>query len=201
MGALLDIGAWNLPLCARRWQRARPFAHLVLPGAIDEDGCEALCAALDEEPADRIVSEVYEVMASGERFTASPLPELAAELGSAAMLDAVAAISGKTVERVKVRAYAYGPGHYLLPHADRDADALRRVAFVLYLHASEDLVGGEFELYECRVELGQIVVTEPVGRIAPRAGTLLLFDVNELSLHRVREVERGLRVSLAGWFY
>jgi hypothetical protein len=201
MAGILDIGRWNLPLLARRWRRARPFPHVVMPRALDDARCEALLAALEEEPAERIVSEVYEVMATGETFSAEPLPALAAELGSDAVLAAVAAVTGKAVRRAKVRGYAYGPAHYLLPHADRDADALRQVAFVIYLHASDDLIGGEFELYDCRVELGQLVVTDPGGCIVPEAGMLLLFDVSEVSLHRVREVERGLRASLAGWFY
>jgi hypothetical protein len=30
---------------------------------------------------------------------------------------------------------------------------------------------------------------------------MAIFDVSDVSLHQVREVLAGLRVSLAGWFY
>ncbi len=33
------------------------------------------------------------------------------------------------------------------------------------------------------------------------ANRLVVFDVSDVSLHQVREVLAGLRISLAGWFY
>jgi len=45
------------------------------------------------------------------------------------------------------------------------------------------------------------VATEPAGQIEPRPNRLVVFEVSEASLHQVREVIGGLRISLAGWFY
>jgi Rps23 Pro-64 3,4-dihydroxylase Tpa1-like proline 4-hydroxylase len=46
-----------------------------------------------------------------------------------------------------------------------------------------------------------MVATESAVVIAPKADRLVVFDVGDLSLHQVREVMSGLRVSLSGWFY
>lgn len=197
----IDAGAWNLRVLERRWQRASPFPHLVLPKAISRQDCEALTSALDEERCERLVGEIFEVNATAEEMTHPTLIAFCEELGSAHMLNAVSTLSGKTVTHAKARGYAYTKGHYLLPHADRDRDALRQVAFALYVTVSDDLEGGELELFECETEVGRIIATDPAGRITPKPGTLVLFDVNEISLHQVREVVQGTRGSISGWFY
>ncbi len=206
--AFIDARAWNRRVLEHRWQRAHPFCHVVMRNAVDEVGCQQLSAALDEVPAERIASEIHEVNATGhlsesseQAATPAQLVALCAELGSAPMLDAVGEISGKTVTRVLTRGYAFSAGHYLLPHANRDVDTLRQVAFALYVTVTDDLEGGELELFDCRTEHGKIIATEPAGRISPRAGTLVLLDVSDSSLHQVREVTRGTRGSISGWFY
>jgi len=45
------------------------------------------------------------------------------------------------------------------------------------------------------------VRVESARVIEPRANRLVVFDVSDGSLHQVREVVSGLRISLAGWFY
>jgi Rps23 Pro-64 3,4-dihydroxylase Tpa1-like proline 4-hydroxylase len=197
----IDAGAWNLRVLERRWQRSLPFRHIVMPNAVGAEDCALLTAALDEEPAERMANEIYEVNATGEQLTQPALTALREELTGEAMLTALRTLSGKRVTHVKARGYAYTSGHYLLPHADRDVDSLRRVAFVLYVAVSDDLEGGELELFHCETEMGQIIATDPAGRIAPQVGTLVLFDVSETSLHQVREVIRGTRGSISGWFY
>lgn len=200
-GSFLSAATWNLRLLERRWQRAQPFPHIVLQKSLDEAACAELTAALDEEPAERLAGEIYEVMATGRDFEHPTLTAFTDELESDEVLAAVSAISGKRVTRVKARGYAFSAGHYLLPHADRDTDALRQIAFALYVAVSPHLEGGELELFDCQVELGQIIATEPAGRILPEAGTLVLFDVSDRSLHQVREVLAGTRASISGWFY
>ncbi len=172
-----------------------------MPHAVSEESCALLTEALDEEPSDRLAAEIYEVMATGESFTHPTLTALHDELNGEPMLTAVRAMSGHDVTHAKARGYAFGPGHYLLPHADRDMDALRQVAFALYVAVSPTLEGGELELFHCEMELGRILSTEPAGRIPPAVGTLVVFDVSEASLHQVCEVTRGTRGSISGWFY
>ena len=47
-------------------------------------------------------------------------------------------------------------------------------------------------------ELLAILEEEPVERYE---GDIFVFEVSTRSLHQVREVLDGLRISLAGWFY
>lgn len=61
--------------------------------------------------------------------------------------------------------------------------------------------GGELELFRCATEAGELVETVSARVIGPRANRLVVFEVGDLSLHQVREVTGGLRISLAGWFY
>ena len=46
----------------------------------------------------------------------------------------------------------------------------------------------------------ELISARPAHRVEPRANRLVLFDVTNASLHQVREVLAGNRVSLAGWF-
>ena len=47
----------------------------------------------------------------------------------------------------------------------------------------------------------ELVTTDSAKLVEPRANRLVVFEVGDLSLHQVREVMSGLRISLAGWFY
>ena len=162
-----------------------PFPHVIIDDAFD---VAPLRARLDDEDAELIVSEIFEVMATAE------LPALAEALMTRDVRDELARLAGVgPVSRCTMRGYAYGPGHYLLPHADCDADRTRLLAYSLYVSVSDDLVGGELDLFADNRTL--------VKSIPPRAGRLVLMDVGDDSLHRVREVTRGLRVSLSGWLF
>ncbi|HEX5060817.1 MAG TPA: 2OG-Fe(II) oxygenase, partial [Kofleriaceae bacterium] len=110
-------------------------------------------------------------------------------------------ITGKPVSRVDMRAYAYRPGHYLLPHSDHQDGLTRALAYAYYVPSPEPPQGGELELFACRIERGEIVATDSARIIEPRGNRLVVFDVSDVSLHQVREVLSGLRISLAGWFY
>jgi hypothetical protein len=182
-----------------RFSRARPFSHVVVDDFVCAEGLEALTAALADEPADRIVDDIYEVTATAEPLT-QPLLQRFARSFERAVRPHAEALAQSPLERTTMRGFAYGPAHYLLPHADHDADALRRIAFVIYLAVEEPLAGGELELFDVALEDGEVVSAIPAGRIAPLPGRLVLFEVSERSLHQVCEVTSGLRVSLAGWF-
>jgi Rps23 Pro-64 3,4-dihydroxylase Tpa1-like proline 4-hydroxylase len=187
---------------AESWQAAEPFAHVVIDGALSAERIAELMRALDDEPADRIVDDIYEVMATAEPPVGAVLRDFAAELGAPETLATVERITGQRVSRADVRGYAYHAGHFLLPHADWREGSGRAVAYALYLAAGPELRGGELELFRATVdEAGTIVATEPAARIAPRSGRLVLFEVGKATLHQVREVLAGTRVSLAGWFY
>jgi Rps23 Pro-64 3,4-dihydroxylase Tpa1-like proline 4-hydroxylase len=185
---------------AEAWLRARPFPHLVFDDLVAKDELTELFAVLDEEAVDAYEGDIF-------RFEASPPEPATAEFRAvrdgfaSALAPRLTRITGKAVSRVDMRAYAYRPGHFLLPHSDHQEGLVRALAYAYYLPSPEPPRGGELELFACRVERGEIVATESALVLEPRANRLVVFDVSDVSLHQVREVLGGLRISLAGWFY
>jgi Rps23 Pro-64 3,4-dihydroxylase Tpa1-like proline 4-hydroxylase len=185
---------------AEAYAAARPFPHVVIDGFVDTALLEELVADFDEEPAERLQDEIFDVMASPAPPEGAAFRRFVEWLRSPAMLDAVSRTTGEVVRGAEVRAYAYLPGHYLLPHADSDRDGRRRVAFAFYVATLDGLRGGELDLYECELRSGVVVGARATRTIEPLPNRCVLFGVGETSLHRVREVTAGGRLSLAGWF-
>lgn len=171
---------------ARAWRAAEPFSHLVIDDFV-ADG--PLMELLDDEGVEHQEGDIFAFEAS------RTLDELSAAFG-AALCGPLARITGKPIARAELRAYAYRPGHYLLPHTDHQEGLPRLVAFAYYLPTPEPPSGGELELFA----MTPASVTSTVV-IAPQPWRLALFDCSDVSLHQVREVLSGLRLSLAGWFY
>jgi len=185
---------------ARAWRAAQPFPHLVFDDFVAAGALPALLAILDEEPVDRYEGDLFAFEASAPEPTTAELRGLRDAFGSA-LAPPLSRITAKHVRRADLRAYAYRAGHYLLPHSDHQDGLGRALAFAYYLPSPEPPEGGELELFRCRSEHGELVSTEAALRIEPRPNRLVVFDVSDLSLHQVREVLGGLRISLAGWFY
>jgi Rps23 Pro-64 3,4-dihydroxylase Tpa1-like proline 4-hydroxylase len=197
----IDLARLTAPGLAAAWRSARPFPHVVIDGLLSEEARTALLGALEDEPASVIRDEIFEMTASAVQVEDERLRGLRAALGSAAVLGAIGALAGRPVTRADLRAFAYEPGHYLLPHTDHQGDVGRVVAYALYLDTTPDLEGGELALFDCTLAGGEITAARVAKEIAPRPNRTVLFDVGDASLHEVREVTRGLRLSLAGWFY
>jgi len=100
-----------------------------------------------------------------------------------------------------MRAFAYRVDHYLLPHSDHRDGLHRALAYIYYLPSPEPPVGGELELFRCASDGTELVSIESAKLVEPRGNRLVVFEVSDVSLHQVREVLGGLRLSLAGWFY
>ena len=196
---MIDLDTWDLAALARLWRCGRPFPHVVIDDLVSSSELSSLCAAFDEEPASEIRDDIFQMMASARSPESAPFKRFATALERPEVLAAVRAITALGVHRVDARAFAYLPGHYLLPHADLDAGRKRLVAYAFYI-ACDDLEGGELELFDCEVTGEDIVATHPGPRLSPVANRLVLFAVTPSSLHRVREVTNGARLSIAGWF-
>lgn len=184
------MSRWRAELPA--WTAA-PFPHVVVDDAHADP--DALLALLDEEGVERYESEIA-------LFDASPVdagPVLAGVRDDFAR--AFASRLPKPVRTADMRAYAYRPGNYLLPHSDHREGLARVFAYAYYLPSPEPPSGGELELFACELRDGEVVRVESARVIEPRANRLVIFDVSHASLHQVREVLGGLRLSLAGWFY
>jgi len=178
---------------AEAWRTAEPFPHVVVD---DYTPAGDLMTALDDFGVNRYESDLF----AFEATAPDALDPLAA--GFAATLGPqLAQITGKRIRSADMRAYAYRPGHYLLPHTDHQDGLERVLAYAYYLPTPEPPRGGELELYRCTVTGGTLATIEPAHVIEPAPWRLAVFDVSAVSLHQVREVLAGLRLSLAGWFY
>lgn len=183
---------------AREWREAGPFPHLIIDDAHVDP--EALLALLEEEPVHRYEAELFVFEASAPEPRSAELLSVR-EAFTQTFAGPLARITGAPVSTIDMRAYAYRRGHFLLPHTDRDGDQARRLAYAYYLPSPDVPAGGELELFACESSGDQITATTSAKLIEPRANRLVVFAVSEASLHQVREVLDGLRISLAGWFY
>jgi hypothetical protein len=182
------------------WRSADPFPYLVFDDVLGTDAVSQLLAVLDLEPVETFVSEIYTFDASTPEPRTDGLRRLRGDF-CATFAPPLGRITGKPLRRVDLRAYAYREGHYLLPHSDHQDGVERALAFAYYVPSPDPPTGGELELFRVGVEDGVVVSTESARVIEPRGDRLVVFDVSDVSLHQVREVLSGLRVSVSGWFY
>lgn len=196
---MISVASWKLDTLAQQWAATRPFPHVVIDDVVAEATLATLLQAVAGEPHWPNRGEIYDFMASAETVAHPTLLALQDELGSPEMLAAIRTISGRPVTRADLRSYVYVPGSYLLPHADSRASIGRMVAFAYYIH-TRGCEGGELELFACEMAGDQVLSARSEVVLAPRDNRLVLFDVTHASLHQVREVLAGNRVSLTGWF-
>jgi hypothetical protein len=185
---------------AQAWRAAQPFPHLVFDDFVAAEALPQLFAILEEEPVDRYEGDIFTFEASATEPATDELRSLRDAFASA-LAPPLSRITARPVTRADMRAYAYRVGHYLLPHSDHQEGLGRALAYAYYLPSPEPPEAGELELFRCRMEHGELVSTETALLIAPRPNRLVVFEVSDVSLHQVREVLGGLRISLAGWFY
>jgi hypothetical protein len=185
---------------AEAWRAAQPFPHLVFDDFAAGPALPALLTILEDEPVERHEGDIFAFEASAPEPTTGELRALRDSFATV-LAPPLSRITAKAVRRADMRAYAYRVGHYLLPHSDHQDGLERALAFAYYLPSPDPPVGGELELFRCRIERGEIASTESARLIEPRPNRLVVFDVSDVSLHQVREVLGGLRISLAGWFY
>ena len=183
---------WDEDALARAWRAAQPFPHVVIDDFV---ASVDLVELLEAEPVEQYQADIYIFDASAPEPASEELRGLR-DAFARTLAPLLSRITGKPVARADMRAFAYRPGHYLLPHADHQDGLERRLAFAYYLPTPEPPQGGELELFRCTPG-----ATESALVIEPRAHRLVVFDVSDVSLHQVREVLGGLRLSLAGWFY
>ena len=185
---------------AQSWRAAEPFPHLVLDEFAPVDALPELLAMLEEEPVERYEGDIFVFDASAPEPATAELRALRDGF-AAALCAPLSRIAGKRLRRADMRAYAYRVGHYLLPHSDHQEDLGRAVAYAYYLPSPAPPEGGELELFACRSDGTELLSTDSAKLIEPRPNRLVVFEVSTRSLHQVREVLDGLRLSLAGWFY
>lgn len=193
--------AWDeVGRLAETWRNASPFPHVIIDDFVPEEDLPALLAVLEEEPIEHYEGDIYAFDASAPEPATEALRELRDSFGRA-LAPVLSRITGKALGRADMRAYAYREGHFLLPHTDHQHGVGRLLAYAYYVPSPEPPVDGALELFRCVLDGADVVATESALVIEPRANRIVVFDVGDVSLHQVREVLAGLRVSLAGWFY
>lgn len=185
---------------ATRWATAEPFPHVVIEDVLAPETLDEILAILDDEPVEAYAGDLFAFDATAPEPVTADFRALRDRFAHD-LAPVFSRATGKVVTRVDMRAYAYRPGHYLLPHTDHQEGLGRMLAYAYYLPSPDAPHGGELELYRCTLEHGELTRTDTAKLIEPRANRLVVFDVSEVSLHQVREVLSGLRISLAGWFY
>lgn len=184
--------------CVTAWSSAAPFPHLVIDDAARDP--EALLGLIEEEAVARYEGDLFVFEATPPEPRSDELKRVRAEF-AAAYTASLSRITGHAVSKIDMRAYAYRPGHYLLAHTDHQDGLQRRLAYAYYLPSPDAPAGGELELFACETDHGEITATHSAKLIEPVPNRLAIFEVSDRSLHQVREVLGGLRLSLAGWFY
>jgi hypothetical protein len=201
MADWIEVDRWDSVALASAWRAAQPFPHLVIDGLLSDGKCAELRRAMAKTTHDPARGEIYEMMISREPLVDPALRGFGSELGGEAMRALLSSVSGKTLSRIELRSYVYLPGQYLLPHADFRAGEGRQIAYAFYLSPPNYCEGGELDLYRCAVESGAVSSAERAATIEHRENRLVIFDVGIETVHEVREVLRGARLSLAGWFF
>lgn len=189
---------WRVDAAAH-WHQD-PFRYVVFDDVVDAAGQDEIMEILDEEPVSFYTSDIFAFDATAPEPTTAEFRALR-DTFARELAPIMTTLAGKPVSRVDMRAYAYRPGHYLLPHTDHQDGLERVLAYAYYLPSPEPAVGGELELFRCTSDGGELVTTDSAKLVEPRPNRLVVFEVGDLSLHQVREVMSGLRLSLAGWFY
>jgi|GEM_PF-1271943 len=180
-----------------KWQTATPFSHLVIDDFVSETTLARLCQAVAGEPHWPIADEIVSAMASAPTVQHPDLRAFLDHVQSRPVRRQLEAIADLQLGQLLLRSYVYMPGHALLPHSDGRRGVQRRMAFVLYLH-TDGCEGGDLRIYQRTLdERGHGIA----ATISPQPGRLVLFGVDDDSVHEVTEVTAGARVSLAGWFY
>ncbi len=201
---MLSVPSWDTERLSRAWNGATPFPHLIVDRFLAPAPFEQLRTATTEERLYPQYDELYQLKGSLEPPMNSTVRAFAEQLSGEPMRAALRAITGLATSRVSLRAYQYDRGDYLLPHTDWREAETRLIAFAYYLDTTDvggaSLRGGALELYECERDKGQLSRTQLARSIAARRNRIALFAVTPLALHRVTEVTRGSRLSLAGWF-
>jgi Rps23 Pro-64 3,4-dihydroxylase Tpa1-like proline 4-hydroxylase len=193
-------GWHNLVAPSSGWRSAVPFSHLVIDDLLADRSLSAMMEILEDEPVEPYRSDLFAFDATAPEPASAEFRAVRDQFAQR-LCPAMSELCGQPLTRVDMRAYAYRPGHYLLPHSDHQRGLGRALAYAYYLPSPDPPLGGELELFACRDQSGQLTEITSAQVIEPRRNRLVVFAVSDLSLHQVREVLGGLRLSLAGWFY
>ena len=172
------------------WNSAKPFKHIILDDAFDNDLLERVCQGIPRINDETWVRENDDHIKQFNHRSPVSLGEAASELvnllHSAAFLYFLSEVTG--VWELLPDPYLQGASYHVVPrggffqvHADRntayETGLIRRLALMLYLNKGwKPEYGGQFELWN---ETG----TQRVTSVEPIFNRCLIFEVTETSYH------------------
>ncbi len=197
---MFGVDTFDAAALGAQWRSQPAFPHVCLDGVFDPRALDGVMAVLDDEPVEHHQSDIFAFDATAPEPTTAAFGAIRDAFADA-FAPLLSRVTARPVARVDMRAFAYRPGHYLLPHTDHQGTLGRVLAYALYLPSPEPPTGGELELYQCAPQSGGLGRPVHSTRFVPQPNRMVVFAVSDTSLHEVHEVRAGLRLSLAGWFY
>lgn len=177
----------------------QPFSHLELPHFVKQEKIIALLQALSKEQFSPHHSDLFQFSQTADLLYSDDgiIKEFISIFSSPPLLHFMKNISKlKLNGRIDLFGSIYQDTDFLLPHDDQLAG--RKIAFMLYLNDLEEKDGGALALYGSKNKSATTVAK----RFIPKAGTLVFFEVSQLSFHTVEEMLTDTqRITLSGWYY
>lgn len=178
---------------------SRPFPHLEIPHFVRQKGVIALLQALGKETFSAHNSDLFQFSQTADLLHSDDpvIKDFVAFLSSADFISNMKKITGARLSgKIDLFGSIYQDTDFLLPHDDQLQG--RKIAFMLYLNDLEHKDGGAVAFFAAKNK----TATQIVKRIIPKAGTLVFFEVSDISFHMVEEVLSDTqRITLSGWFY
>lgn len=124
----LQHRSWaDVPALQHAWRVAVPFPHLVIDDLLTDDDLAALLEILDEEPVEFATTDIYAFDATAVVPATAAFAALRDHF-AASLAPTLSLLASTPVQRADMRAYAYRPGHFLLPHTDYQPEQQRVLA-------------------------------------------------------------------------
>lgn len=183
----------------KKFNRAKPFKHILLENFLEEKKAKKLRKALKEEKFEEKDSDLFHFFqtADFENIVEKELRDFYSFLKSEKFADFIKKITRIHVSSgaLDVSASLYENTGYLLCHDDRVED--RKIAYILYLSEDfHDKDGGALAfLADNRGKPGKVI-----KRYLPKWNSLMIFEVSKKSWHQVEEVlSDRKRYAIGGW--
>lgn len=172
----------------------KPFPHLRLPDFFDKQSITKVAQDLKKETFVKADADLFSFQQCNDLKHSKHqwLKGLRNYLLSPEFIIWLSYITGENLKKeLDISGFIYNDTDHLLPHDDKLEG--RKVAFVINLSTVKPSQGGQLDLFK-----GNKIAKS----YSPEWNSLVIFTVKPgTTLHQVREVINGKRVTIAGWFH
>lgn len=180
----------------KKYKKAKPYPHLVLPHFFAVRKILQLRATLLHESFQRLDKDLFSFNTTKELRNTPAIQEFYKFFSSPTFAALLEHITGESLGPVAdMHGHLFTQGDYLLYHDDLVEG--RKLAYVINLsQAFTSKDGGRLCLYDVKKP------QKPIVRIVPEFNSFVCFKVSSKSLHAVEEVlSNKKRLTIGGWFY